>query len=46
MCDVTSAPPAALCACRHPRCHTASLWARIEKIYYASTYEDVMEYGK
>ena len=28
------------------RCHTASLWAHIDKIYYASTYDDVLEYGK
>ena len=29
-----------------PMCHTACLWARLEKIYYGATYEDVKEYGK
>jgi tRNA(Arg) A34 adenosine deaminase TadA len=29
-----------------PMCHCACLWARLEKIYFGATYEDVMEYGK
>lgn len=33
----------ASCTCR---CHCACLWARLEKIYYGATYEDVKEHGR
>lgn len=28
-----------------PMCYTASMWARLEHVFYASTYEDVKKYG-
>jgi tRNA(Arg) A34 adenosine deaminase TadA len=29
-----------------PMCYTACMWARVDHVYYAATYEDVLQYGK
>jgi tRNA(Arg) A34 adenosine deaminase TadA len=29
-----------------PMCYTACMWARVDHVYYAATYQDVLKYGR